>query len=137
MPIMKDELVHGCGRSFKYPAHYAKHGLKCDGTKPATSGRIAARDGSTSVDQENPRGAVAPRSKKPKGTRAKATARRGTKRAARETKPRPHETSRGERDTKPSAREPATIVTPAAMLEALRAERAKIDEAIRAVEALA
>lgn len=42
MPKMEEDLVHGCGRTFKYPAHYAKHGLQCDGTKPETSGRIAA-----------------------------------------------------------------------------------------------
>lgn len=41
--ILDVPLVHGCGRSFVNAVGYAIHGKHCDGKKPKTEGRIAAR----------------------------------------------------------------------------------------------
>lgn len=118
MPVMDKDLVHGCGKVFKYPKHYAAHGMKCDGTKPETSGRIAA---AAKVPDRTPparkRSAVKPKSK-PRG-HAKPPMRREATRSA------------------SNGHDAAMLMRPADFLAALRAERDKIDVAIRAVEALA
>lgn len=44
MAKLDEPMVHECGQSFTYTQSYAKHAKECDGTKPATSGRIAAQD---------------------------------------------------------------------------------------------
>lgn len=45
MAKLDEPMMHDCGQSFTYTQSYAKHAKECDGTKPATSGRIAARAG--------------------------------------------------------------------------------------------
>lgn len=100
----------GCGESFQHAAWYTKHALRCAGKPVQTRGRIerlASRRGT----------------KTPQTT---ATKRRGRRRAV-HVPPAP---------AAASGPGPVAPLTPAAMLAALRAEAAKIQNAIAAIEAL-
>jgi len=117
-----DEAVIGegdfaceCGRTFTHGAWYTKHRLRCDGTKPATSGRIAARDSSA---ERTPPAAKRP----PRRKRSAVKRRKKVHRAL------------------AIVESPAPVtgaLSPVAFLGAMRDYRAKLDDAIRAVEALA
>ena len=112
----ESDLTHGCGQVFKYPGAYAKHGLKCDGTKPATSGRIVT---TTKAPERTP-----PARKRPSVKRRKTKAGKTPANHSRTIPP-------------PAPVRLPEILATLDVLAILRAERTKLDEAIRAVEALA
>lgn len=106
--MAKNEIAckQGCGKTFTTEGWRVKHELRCNGKPIATSGRIEANGG------------VPERTKKSERTApARATARRSTKKGnAHVVAP--------------------VVVTPAQMIAALRAEQAKLQNAIAAIEAL-
>lgn len=142
MPIMEKELVHGC------PAHYAKHGLKCDGTKPATEGRIAA-------GQRESADRTPPAAKRPSVQREKKSAGRTRHRGGhtklrnggaggslveKANKTRAHRARRTNGEPQRPAQERVAaveIISPARMIAALEAEIAKLTKARDALRELA
>ncbi len=120
----------GCGKTFTTEDWRVKHELKCQG-KPATSGRIDARNGVTAT-------APAPSTKRghAKQVLRRKRARSASKGRARPvSRPRVRSQKRKSRERTPTAITPV-VLTPAQMLGALRAELAKIQTAIAAIEAL-
>lgn len=143
MAKLDEPMVHGCGQSFTYTQSYTKHAKACDGTKPATSGRIAARGGSGSSSsseeaKQEPRPSDPPRGRKTSAKRPTRRAKKPARSSVQRRKKRVAKTIR--------LRVPRTVVASVRdkALGDLRAEKAKvlsvvekIDDAIRALEALA
>jgi uncharacterized Zn-binding protein involved in type VI secretion len=109
----------GCGKTFTTEGWRVKHELRCDGKPIATSGRIAANGGvPVSAPQVRSKNRTSKRAGSP--ARAHRTRRSSSK-------------GNGHIDRITLV---APVVTPAAMLSALRAEAVKIQTAITAIEAL-
>jgi hypothetical protein len=131
-----------CGRTFINGGSYTKHKIKCDGKPVATSGQIAARDGApaaVSAPSQTRHRNTAPAARRKRAriaSKAVTRAKRAHKMSGR--RPRPVPVSRPqvrEQNRNRVVRIPL-VLSPAAMLSALRAEAVKIQNAIAAIEAL-